>query len=139
MKPMIVNIYNETQTDIKSYEQTIQAIFKTIEESYEFNVIFVTDEKIKTLNKTYRNIDKITDVLSFPDQDDNYIGDIFIALDQAIRQAKDYHHSIEREVGFLTTHGYLHLLGYDHDTKENEKIMRDIQETILKKAHLERM
>ena len=86
----------------------------------------------------YRDIDKETDVLSFPDSDDNYIGDIFISLDKAKEQAKDYNHSLSREISFLTVHGYLHLLGYDHKDELEERKMHALTESILAKAGLER-
>ncbi|MGI6360010.1 MAG: rRNA maturation RNase YbeY [Acholeplasmatales bacterium] len=139
MNMMKVNFYNKTKEDVKELKKLLKDIFKTVNENYEFNVIFVSNKKIKELNKTYRNIDKETDVLSFPDEDGNYIGDIFISLEKAKEQALEYKHSLSREVGFLTVHGYLHLLGYDHQTKLEEKEMRALEENILTKANLERI
>ena len=105
------------------------------------SVIFVTPEQIHEINRDYRNIDRPTDVISFAMQDDmsnvfveeeqNELGDIFINV-QAIRdQAFSYGHSIRREACFLFCHGVLHLLGYDHMTKEDEKVMFDLQDVIL--------
>lgn len=139
MKKMKVNFYNETKEDVKELRKIVKEIFKNIEENYEFNIIFVSNERIKELNKMYRNIDKETDVLSFPDEDENYIGDIFISLEKAKEQAKEYNHSLDREVGFLTVHGYLHLLGYDHQNEDEEKEMSALTENILAKAGLERI
>lgn len=139
MSMMKVNFYNETKEDVKELKKLIKEIFKTIKENYEFNVIFVSNERIKDINKMYRNIDKETDVLSFPDKDENYIGDIFISLDKAKEQANEYNHSISREIGFLTVHGYLHLLGYNHQTIDEERKMRALEESILAKAALERI
>lgn len=136
---MKVNFYNETKEDVKELRKIVKEIFKNIEENYEFNIIFVSNERIKELNKMYRNIDKETDVLSFPDEDENYIGDIFISLEKAKEQAKEYNHSLDREVGFLTVHGYLHLLGYDHQNEDEEKEMSALTENILAKAGLERI
>ena len=97
------------------------------------------------INKDYRNIDRITDVISFALNDEQdflikteEIGDIFICIDQAKRQAEEYGHSLDRELGFLSVHGYLHLNGYDHMTKEDEEIMFKKQEEILEKANLRR-
>ena len=110
----------------------------------EFNIIFVNDKYIQTINRDYRNIDRVTDVISFALCDDpnnefeNELGDIFIDIDQAIRQASEYGHSIEREVAFLAVHGYLHLCGYDHMTKEDEEIMFKKQDEILNKAKITR-
>ena len=110
---------------------------------YEVSVSFVNDEKIHKLNLEHRNIDRSTDVLSFPlgsdgEYDKNYetgaylLGDIVISLETACRQAEIYGHSLEREVGFLTVHSMLHLLGYDHEESSlKERIMREKEEAIL--------
>lgn len=134
-----VNFFNETEEDIITLERDIEAIFSHLDEDYAFSVIFVTEERIKDINKTYRKIDKVTDVISFPDREDNYLGDIFICLNQAKKQALDYEHTLKRETGFLAVHGYLHLLGYDHQTPEEEQVMFREQERILQLASLERI
>ncbi|MDY0209833.1 MAG: rRNA maturation RNase YbeY [Acholeplasma sp.] len=135
---MNVTFYNQTEENTLNAELLIQSIFTHIETEEEMNVIFFTAQAIQEMNREYRGIDKVTDVISFPDKDENYIGDIFICLDRAKEQAADYNHSIEREIGFLSVHGYLHLLGYDHHTDEEESVMTQKQEEILKKANLER-
>lgn len=107
-----------------------------------FNVIIVDDHYIHKLNREYRNIDRATDVISFALEDDKsfidtdfrVLGDIYISIDTAIRQASEYGHSLKREISFLTIHGLLHLLGYDHMKKEEEKVMFGIQELILNEA-----
>ncbi|MBP3635246.1 MAG: rRNA maturation RNase YbeY [Bacilli bacterium] len=104
-----------------------------------FNVIIVDNNKIHEINKEYRNIDKETDVISFALEDDKSItnndirvlGDIYISIDKAKQQSKEYGHSLKRELCFLATHGFLHLLGYDHINKEDEKIMFNLQDEIL--------
>ncbi len=104
-----------------------------------FNVIFVNDEKIHDINKEYRHIDRATDVISFALEDNEEIsfefgrllGDIYISVDKIKSQSKEYGHSEKREMAFLTIHGLLHLLGYDHMNKEDETIMFDEQEAIL--------
>ena len=104
-----------------------------------FNVIIVNNEKIHEINKNYRNIDRETDVISFaleddsimPETDIRVLGDIYISLDKVISQAKEYNHSLKREVCFLCIHGLLHLLGYDHMNEKDEKIMFSLQEEIL--------
>ena len=105
----------------------------------EFGVIFVDNNEIHELNKTYRNIDRETDVISFALEDEKkedftktrLLGDIYISIDKAKEQAISYEHSLERELSFLAVHGLLHLLGYDHMTKEDEKIMFTKQKEIL--------
>ncbi|MEW6696360.1 MAG: rRNA maturation RNase YbeY [Bacillota bacterium] len=107
----------------------------------EVGLIFVDDQYIKSLNAEYRGIDKATDVLSFalnegeamPEEEEaeELLGDIVISLPTARRQAEEYGHSFEREVAYLTAHGSLHLLGYDHQTEEDRQVMREKEEAIL--------
>lgn len=117
----------------------------------EISVTFVNNEQIAILNKQYRNKDMSTDVLSFPMYDENgeyevntnngyvILGDIVLSIEMAIRQAKFYGHSIEREVGFLTVHSMLHLLGYDHEKNDIQaSIMREKEEDIMRKVGLSR-
>lgn len=111
-----------------------------------FSIIFVDEEEIQKINKEYRNIDKITDVISFAFEDSTNIlyndirvlGDIYICIPRMISQAKDYGHSEKRELSFLAIHGLLHLLGYDHQTKEEEQIMFAKQEMILNGENITR-
>jgi probable rRNA maturation factor len=139
------NIYNNTSYDLKKEIRCIKkilnyAISKEGISNIYFNIILVDNPTIYDLNKQYRNIDRETDVLSFAlgDEKDepsytskNVLGDIYISVDKAIEQSKDYGHSLVRELCFLSIHGLLHLLGYDHIEKEDEKIMFDKQEMIL--------
>lgn len=143
---MKVYFTNHLEEDVKEYKDVIRKVFKTVSDKHTMNVIFVSKDEIKEINRTYRNIDKVTDVISFALFDNDLcmyeaeleLGDIFICVDRAIEQAKDYGHSVEREIGFLSVHGYLHLKGYDHMTKEDEDIMFKMQEEILEKAGLRR-
>lgn len=142
---MKINFTNETKEKITSYRQLIRNIFKFDKSTDIMNIIFVTDEEIQKINREYRNIDRITDVISFALNDEKdflikteEIGDIFICIDQAKRQAEEYGHSLDRELGFLAVHGYLHLHGYDHMTKEDEEIMFKKQDEILNNANLRR-
>lgn len=108
----------------------------------EVSVSFVSDEEIRRLNRIYRKKDRVTDVLSFPlGQNGHYdtnketgcalLGDVVISLETAMKQARMYGHSLEREIGFLTVHSMLHLLGYDHlDEGEEKKKMRGREEAI---------
>jgi probable rRNA maturation factor len=135
-----INLFNQTSEDIKEIKKLLKKVFRPIKQKNNMQVIFVSQEEIRELNKTFRNIDKSTDVLSFPNDDelDPSIGDVFISIEQARYQANDYGHSFEREIGFLAVHGYLHLLGFDHHSESEEKLMIEAQENILKKAKLER-
>ena len=112
-----------------------------------FSVIFVGEDEIQKINKEYRGIDKVTDVISFAFEDNanmvynnvRVLGDIYICIPKMIAQAKEYGHSEKRELSFLCCHGLLHLLGYDHvNSKEEEKIMFDLQERLLNEVHIER-
>ena len=119
--------------------------YEKVVDSY-FSIIFVSEEKIQKINKEYRGIDKVTDVISFAFLDNESVydpikilGDIYICIPKMIEQAKEYGHSEKRELSFLTVHGLLHLLGYDHTkSKEDEKIMFKLQEDILNLANIKR-
>jgi probable rRNA maturation factor len=137
---MKINIHNQTEESIKQVKQVLNKVFKTVDDPTSMEVILVTQEVIHQMNLKFRDIDRPTDVLSFvnDDEDINSLGDIFISLEQARKQALDYDHSFEREVGFLAVHGYLHLKGYDHHSEDEEKEMIKAQEEILNKADLKR-
>jgi probable rRNA maturation factor len=137
---MKFNIHNQTDEDIKDIKKLLKKVFRSVKEKKNMQIIFVTQSEIHELNRNYRQIDMPTDVLSFENDDehDTSIGDIFISIEQARRQAEDYGHSFEREIGFLAVHGYLHLKGFDHHSPEDEKEMMMAAEVILKKAKLER-
>lgn len=103
-----------------------------------FSVILTDDSEIRLLNKSYRGIDSITDVLSFALNDNgalnlplNLLGDIYISVPTMIRQAKEYDTGEQRELSFLVIHGLLHLLGYDHINKNDEAVMIKLQKEIL--------
>jgi len=117
-----------------------------VDDDVEISVLLTDDEGIRSLNFLHRDMDKPTDVLSFPmlEFDENgeaieeygdsgalALGDIVISLERARAQAAEYGHALEREVGFLTVHSMLHLLGYDHETAEDEAEMFGMQEKIL--------
>ncbi len=116
----------------------------------EVSVTFVDNDTIHELNKEHRNIDRETDVLSFPLGENGVydynpatnaalLGDIVISLEKAMEQAENYGHSFEREVGFLTVHSMLHLLGYDHENGGMELLrMREKEENALQKIGLTR-
>lgn len=140
-----VEIFNETNENIENIE-----ILKPLLEyarkkenledtELEFSVIIVDNKRIHEINKEYRGIDRPTDVISFALEDneeiefDHYrvLGDIYISIDKVREQAREYGHSEKRELAFLTVHGFLHLLGYDHMKPEDEKVMFARQEEIL--------
>ncbi len=104
---------------------------KGIDEA-EVSITFVENSKIKELNKIYREKDEITDVLSFP-IDEELLGEVIISLPRAIEQAEDYGHSLRREVAFLMVHGLLHILGFNHKTDADKSEMREAEEVLLEK------
>lgn len=127
---------NEVENFENNYEQDFTAIIEQalktlgIEDDVEVSCVLVDDERIHEINREYRHIDRSTDVISFAmeDNDQFYVegmprtlGDIFISVDHAKKQAEEYGHSLRREMCFLFTHGILHLLGYDHMTDETGK------------------
>ena len=125
------------------YSYLDKIINKTLEmegvDSSIFSIVFIDDEKMHELNKTYRGIDRTTDVLSFAFEDNNklcynirQLGEIFVSIPRMQQQAKEYGHSEVRELSFLVVHGLLHLLGYDHTKGEKEeKEMFSKQELLL--------
>lgn len=143
---MELNVYNRSRKKgYGDYKKIFEEIFeKTINvlnlaDNVSVSVIFVGDKKIRQINRDYRNIDRPTDVISFAlsdskDENDYFadeLGDIFINIDAAKRQAEEYEHSEKREICFLFTHGLLHLNGFDHQNKEDEKEMIKYQKMIL--------
>ena len=161
---MKISIRNEQKKIevTKELRALIKTVLKTglkfmeFEDNCEISIMLTDNEEIHSLNKLHRGIDRPTDVLSFPmfdyDEDGNIdmeecdfgengeilLGDIVISLERAKEQADEYGHSFEREVGFLTAHSLLHLLGYDHMEPDEEKDMFALQEEILTLCNLPR-
>ncbi len=153
LKIYFENIVDNERISYKLKMLIRRAVQSTLEyekvcEDKEVSVTFCDDEKIRELNKKYRNIDKATDVLSFPlfedgacdyfvPEMDSMLGDIVISLERARSQAEEFGHSFEREAAFLAVHSTLHLLGYDHETgEEDEMDMRRRQSEIMEKMGL---
>lgn len=116
-------------------------------ERTEVSLSFVSDEEIRELNSHYRGMDKVTDVLSFPqyedlneipDTDEILLGDVVICTQQARRQAEEFGHSTEREMVYLFIHSICHLLGYDHMEEADRQQMRKKEESVMKQLELER-
>ena len=149
-------MYEIIYKDIKPQEEYQKTIEKVITECYKqenientkliVTITLTTPENIQEINKEYRNIDRTTDVLSFPmfekqeleekikKQEFQYtdiLGDIIISIDKVREQAKEYGHSFERELSYMLVHGFYHLMGYDHIEKEDKKKMREKEEKIL--------
>ena len=143
----IIKKVDENIEELKEVEKFVQYVLEYQKlENVMFNIIIVDNEEIHKLNKSYRGIDRPTDVISFAfeDSDDlvyndiRVLGDIYICIPQMKRQAINYGHSEKRELSFLAVHGLLHLLGYDHMTSEDEKVMFGLQELMLDDENIKR-
>lgn len=153
-----VHFDDETETIVPAIEELVRDILahaskeEGLTGELELSVTFMTDDEIQLINAQYRGKDVPTDVISFaleelsegevmiiqtPDMP-RVLGDIIISLDTANRQAAEYGHDLRREIGFLALHGFLHLLGYDHLTEDEEKEMFGKQKEILSTFGLER-
>lgn len=126
----------------KIVEISVEAALKEIDftDDYEVSVSFVGDEEIHELNRDYRGVDRTTDVLSFPMDDEftNMLGDIVININKVIDQAKEYGHSEKREISYLTVHSSLHLMGFDHEEEEDKKEMRAVEDRVMEKLEISR-
>lgn len=143
----MLNIVNRTKyRDLEKYYPELEKFYRKtlnaleMEDNYVLSLILCGPVTIKKINREYRNIDAVTDVISFAllDSEDAIeyedrveLGDIFINRNRVISQAEEYGHSVKREFIFLFVHGLLHLLGYDHMNEEEEKIMFDLQKKIV--------
>lgn len=141
IKTEINNQQDKVNIDSSLYDDFRNIISKaTSMEGYdggEISIALVDNDKIRELNKKFRNKDEVTDVLSFP-MDKEILGDIIISVERALSQSKDYGHSFKREVCYLVTHGILHLLGYNHKTEGEKQEMRNKEERILKDLEINR-
>ncbi|MGG0238401.1 rRNA maturation RNase YbeY [Bacillus rhizoplanae] len=147
---LIIDFFDETEEVKEEYVDMIQQLVEkaaeteSVEDGAELSITFVNNERIQEINREYRDKDQPTDVISFALEDmgegemeivgvdmPRMLGDIIISIPRTKEQAEEYGHSFERELGFLAVHGFLHLLGYDHMTEEEEKVMFGRQKEIL--------
>jgi probable rRNA maturation factor len=151
-----VEYLNEMDENSEEFQELLANVLQKAAEMEEtgpaeVSVTIVTKERIQEINSEYRQKDAVTDVISFAmeemgedeteiigGEETRFLGDIIICLDVAKEQAEEYGHSIEREMGFLAVHGFLHLLGYDHMNEADEKAMFGRQEEILEQYGLKR-
>lgn len=146
------NNFDEQEQELVERVYNIASEYLKVPDNMSINIIMVEPQTIQDLNKRFRHIDRVTDVLSFPMLDnidelqneidielgDVNIGDIYICRKRAQEQAQEYGHSFSRELCFLAVHGFLHLLGYDHIIPEEEQEMFALQDEILKQANINR-
>ncbi len=156
-------MYEITYLNIEENKQLEETIKKVVQKCFEeegltnskliMTITLTTPEEIRKINFKYRNIDKETDVLSFPmfekeeledkikNKDFTYediLGDIIISIEKVKEQAKEYEHSFERELSYMLVHGFYHLMGYDHIEEEDKKLMRPKEEKILNDLEITR-
>ena len=160
MENNFVELFYKDINENKEYEKTIQTVINKcfeIEKLEKLNlyisITLTTPEQIRIINNEFRNIDKETDVLSFPMFEkveiDNMvkeqsniipetIGDIIISIEKVMQQAEEYGHSFERELSYMVVHGFYHLMGYDHMNDDEKVVMREKEEFVLGKLRIER-
>ena len=146
MFEIIKDIYKDV-IEIDILNDYVKYLVNKLElENCEFNIIIVNNERIHEINREYRNVDRVTDVISFAMEDNmdikyedfRLLGDIYISLDKCYEQALEYGHSNVREICFLATHGILHLLGYDHMVSDEEEEMFGLQNELLDGYNIKR-
>lgn len=131
---MRITVYNEYGRLPFAYRAIVRDLSTAFPAGESADLILVSLSRIHELNLAYRHLDRPTDVISFEDPDgEGYLGDIFLSVEKACAQAKEYHHSREREFAFLLVHGLLHVHGYDHRTPEEERVMFAKQDEILER------
>jgi len=146
-----VNIYFDDRQDSIEISGELEGLLESVikeclrveglDEDYEVSVSFVTDDEIQGLNRDFRGVDKVTDVLSFPVDDefdvgDKLLGDIIISTNRAKEQAEDYGHEFIREMAYLTAHSMFHLMGYDHMDDEGKSDMRSKEKMVMKNLNI---
>ena len=147
-----MEIYIDNRQDKVELDENIYAVLEEVIKecliledkslNYEISLSFVDNEEIKELNREYRNVDKETDVLSFPLEEEDFpvpiplLGDIIISAEKALEQSREYAHSLLREIAYLTAHSMFHLLGYDHMEEDEKEIMRDKEKEVMKRLKI---
>jgi probable rRNA maturation factor len=138
MQVFLNNNQKKFKVSLREWKKFVKEILEKLklEKGTEVSITFTNNEEIHQLNKEYRDIDRPTDVLSFPFYNSfnlpvKMLGDVIISLEKADSQSEEYGHSFKREISFLIVHGILHLLGYDHHTPEEEKEMFGLQKELL--------
>lgn len=153
MEMILSSMPENLEIDVQIVDTVRKAAYKVGElyglDNAEVSITFTDNKHIHEINREYRKVDRPTDVISFAlnegDEPEieggapvNVLGDIIISVEKAVEQASDYGHSVEREVAFLTVHGMLHLLGYDHIEEEDRKEMRQEEDFVMEKLGISR-
>ena len=147
MEDYIINTTNHEDIDFNELDRVIKFACKHLKVNNPMlNIVIVDKERIQEINREYRNKDAVTDVISFAFEEvddveyDNirFLGEIYICYDRCVEQAKEYGHSVERELAYMVVHGFYHVMGYDHIKEEDKVIMRPKEENILNKLNITR-
>lgn len=139
MEIEVVNNFGKIEFDIdKIIEDIRKVVFDHFNTQKNSTLILVNLEEIHNINLNYRHIDRPTDVISFEEFEDDYLGEIFVCVEKVYEQAELYNHSVEREFAFLLMHGLLHLHGYDHIEEDDEKEMFALQNKIMAECEINR-
>ena len=147
MEDYIINTTKHEDIDFNELDKVIKFACKHLKVNNPMlNIVIVDKKRIQEINREYRNKDAVTDVISFAFEEvddveyDNirFLGEIYICYDICVEQASEYGHSVKREFCYLAVHGLLHLLGYDHMTEEDKKVMRAEEESILNEYDITR-
>jgi probable rRNA maturation factor len=131
-----INFNSSDSLQYKSIiEDTLEQIkTKTILPDGELSISFIDENNIKTINHTFRNKDEATDVLTFPLDDDDLLGDIYICIKEVTKKATEYDINKEQQLVMTIAHAFAHLVGYDHNTENEKRIMEDYEDFLLKKV-----
>lgn len=144
---LLIRNFTKTRISPRGLERTAYAVLEEekIKRDIEISLVFAGKKKIRELNRIYRGIDRVTDVLSFEDKNENgfvdpedgvsSLGEIFICIERAKEQAAEKKHSLKKEIDILFTHGLFHLLGYDHVKDEDYELMIKKEEKVLKNLY----
>lgn len=144
---LLIRNFTKNRISAKRLEKVTEAVLaeEKIKREVEISLVFTGEKRIRNLNKTYRGVDRVTDVLSFEGENDDdfvspgggvsYLGEIFICYPRAQRQAREKKHLIEKEIDILLVHGLFHLLGYDHIKDKDYAVMHKKEEGVLKELY----
>jgi probable rRNA maturation factor len=125
---------NQEEFDLAQLFKFLEEIMKKQNVKLPFNIVLTGNEEIQRLNRDFRAKDRITDVLSFPWEEEDFLGEIYISIPQVAKQAPDFGATFEQELQRVSLHGVLHLLGYDHIAKDDKLKMETIEEKYLERS-----
>lgn len=144
---LLIRNFTKSRIGVARFEKVMEEVLseEKLKKAAEVSLVFTGEKRIRTLNRKYRGVDRVTDVLSFegenddefvdPENDISYLGEIFICLDRAREQAREKGHPLAKELDILLVHGLFHLLGYDHIKDEDFEVMKPKEDKVLRKLY----